>query len=694
MTEIYLQLEEAACLEGLNYFTLYRNIKRKPEEYLVKTQPTDGRGKDRLLVALSSLSRKARLEYIKKNNADLENALFEEYASDEKVPWYVEVDLGWYLNRYNKEYLQGIETAGTLTKYFESYQNLTRSQRGALANEYMKKLDMTKRTFYRKVQAYQEASAWAMRMYEEDGCNYDYYTSLAMCSEPIDVDKFPSLSGEMKAFIDNKWYDSKLAKNNLTITMVYDLFIEEASNQNWYRIPSYHAVRRYINKLMETESNAHYLLEKGKREWKRNCMFKGRRDIKSLMVNEIWQGDVHKFDFWAKVIRSNGKETAVKPCLIAWLDMRSRCLVGWAICENPNAQIMKKTIIHAIYPKKDKEFPFEGVCKYLLIDNGKEYTAESLTGRPRKVRVSFDSETKGFYKSIGIEDDIRSKPFEPWSKAQIERLFGTVCEKFSKWFDSYVGTLTGSKTTAKIKKDIPKMLQRNQLISLEDVAEAFEKWLKEGYLVRDHSGLKEQGDDWIKPIEVYTNADKYIKAAPPTDYSLYAMMEVDEALVRNTGIIRFKQRYYNEELGRYIGQKVIIRYDPDDVRTLHCYEQNGKKICEAFLQGLLGMGDRVSEKQMAEHMQMQARQYKNDRDIINYRQTPYDERIELPIDKKVILPELKQEHQKLISMPDDTQYRQEVKNNTNSRRSIKNEYYEKQAKKGLDKIRKLSGGGI
>lgn len=640
---------------------------------------------------------------MKENNVDLEEKIFDEYASEDEVPWYIEVDIGWYMNRHKDEYSKGIEVASKLRQYSELCQNATRSQRGALARKYMELLCMNKRTFYRKVEAYREALAWAMRLEEQEGCSYEYYTSLAMCSEPIDTDKFPSLTDEMKAFIDNKWYDKKLAKNNLSMAMVYELFEEEAKRKKWVRLPSYFAVRRYIKKLMETESTAHYLVSNNKREWKRNIMYKARRDTKSLLVNEIWQGDCHKFDFWAKVIRVNGKVTAVKPCLVAWLDMRSRCLVGWAICEVPNQQVMKQTLVHAFYKKKDEEVPFEGVCKYLLIDNGKEFTAESLTGRPRKIRVSFDNETMGFYKSMGIEDDMRSKPYEPWNKAQVERLFGTICSTFSKWFDSYVGTLTGSKTTGKIKKDIPKMLENNKLVTIEEVAEAFEKWLKEKYHVRSHGGLKEQGEDWIKPIEVYTNAEKYEKHAPSLDYARYSMLVTDEVTVGNTGITRKKLRYYSEELGRYIKQKVIIRYNPDDVRILHVYDKNnGNKICEAVLQGNLGMVGKVNEKQLAEHMRLQNKQYKDDLETIRYRQTPYEDRfnneeepINLENDKKLILPELKGEPQKVVSLPNDKEYSQEVRDREKGKPKSKdkhddrNEFFEKQAQKALDAIRKL-----
>lgn len=80
----------------------------------------------------------------------------------------------------------------------------------------------------------------------------------------------------------------------------------------------------------------------------------------------------------------------------------------------------------------------------------------------------FDDMTRGFYRSIGIEDDHEALPYQPWSKGQIERFFGQVCSSFAKWFSSYTGTLTGSSTDAKVDKDIQKMLEAGQLLTMEE----------------------------------------------------------------------------------------------------------------------------------------------------------------------------------------------------------------------------------
>ena len=91
------------------------------------------------------------------------------------------------------------------------------------------------------------------------------------------------------------------------------------------------------------------------------------------------------------------------------------------------------------------------------MDNGKDYTAKTMTGQSRKKRnieFEFDAETVGFYQSIGIEEVGRSLPYQPWDKP-IERFFSTVCSKFSKWLESYTGTLTGSKTLRLVASRLP-----------------------------------------------------------------------------------------------------------------------------------------------------------------------------------------------------------------------------------------------
>ena len=128
-----------------------------------------------------------------------------------------------------------------------------------------------------------------------------------------------------------------------TREMLYERFLELAGAQGWESVPSIKTVNRYISYLMERPGaeSARYLAANGLREWKNKKMLKGKRDATSLKVMEYVVGDEHTFDFWVQWTAPNGKVKAVRPKLVAWLDMRSRCIVGDVACVNANSQTLK-----------------------------------------------------------------------------------------------------------------------------------------------------------------------------------------------------------------------------------------------------------------------------------------------------------------------------------------------------------------
>ena len=140
-----------------------------------------------------------------------------------------------------------------------------------------------------------------------------------------------------------------------------------------------------------------------------------------------------------------------------------------------------------------------------------------MTGFDRndRQRIGFDDTAVGFYKSIGIKDFHRALPYYAWVKGQIERFFGTVCKQFSKWFTSYTGTLTGSKTFAKVEKDINGMLERGELLTMDEFYQAWTKWLHEVYMVKQSSALKRQGEEYLTPKSCFENEDRYFEGAAP-----------------------------------------------------------------------------------------------------------------------------------------------------------------------------------
>jgi len=691
LAESYIILEEAAAFENISYEAMKKKIQRNPLIFKTKSEPAENGGKNRVLVALSSLSKKARRAHKEAQNIEGRDVVVNERATaTDGVPWYIDVDLNWYIENHGKKYYEAVELAKVIQKFL----NYADENRTEFAQQFAELNDMSPRTLYRYTESYLEASAWSMKLSKEDGGNYDFFKVLSLCRKPKQSFTFPSLNDRVKAFIENLWFDKDFAANNGTIEMLYGK-LEEIGDQHGWEYPSYQTVARYIGYLMDKKraKNARFLAAKGTREYRNKVMVKASRDTSGLPVMSLVQGDVHTFDCWVKYTYPNGKVTAIKPNLVGWVDVRSRSIVSDVICLHANAQIMKQSLLKMGYNEIGGK-PC-GVPLCINIDNGKEYTAETLTGRSRKERVSFDSETVGFYKSIGIKDDIRSLPYQPWSKSYIERFFRTVTDEFTRWLGSYTGTLTGSKTAGKIKKNIPSMLQRDELLDMDEFYELWQNWLHEKYHQEEHRGLKKMKEKWLKPAELFANAEeRYYKPAPPKSYATMLMMKADRVHVYNTGIRKFGHEYRAEELSDYIGEKVDIRWDPEDITKLYVSTTDGKKICEALSQELLLFAPRVPQKALEEHMKDQHNQLKRDRERLKEFRTTFEERIDQHVNGPsdivgfIVKKDGKKSASNVVALPGDKQYREEIRNKKNSAQE-ENEFYRKKAEKALAMLREL-----
>lgn len=60
MADTYVTLNEAAELESIGYDTMKKRIHRNPEKFLITKEQRETGGKEMTMVAISSLSKKAR----------------------------------------------------------------------------------------------------------------------------------------------------------------------------------------------------------------------------------------------------------------------------------------------------------------------------------------------------------------------------------------------------------------------------------------------------------------------------------------------------------------------------------------------------------------------------------------------------------------------------------------------------------
>lgn len=687
MPEIYITLKEAAELEGLVYKTLVQRIARNPEAFKTKTQARECGGKEQVLVSVSSLSTKARKAHKAKQKVDGRDVIIGQRT--DAAPWYVEADLNQFIESRKTQYYEAIELSGKVQSFIE-YEG---EDRTVYAERYALTLGVSLPTLYRYVQTVLEANAWALKFEKEDGQNYEYFRALALCRKPKEKATFPSLTDEQKAIIENIWFDRTFTSNIGTMEMLYEKFEEIAEIRSWESYPSNKTVARYIKYLMERPGaeSARYLAANGAREWKNKKMLKARRETASLEVMEYVVGDVHTFDIWVQYTAPNGKIKAVRPKLVAWMDVKTRAIIGDVLCVDANSQTLKESLVKMIYSNPG------GVPKILHIDNGKDFTAETMTGQSRKnrkIEFDFDAETIGFYQSIGIQEVGRSLPYQPWDKS-IERFFGTVCSKFSKWFASYTGTLTGSKTYAKRNKDIDKMLERGELLTMEEFFDLWIAWKDTKYHTREHGGLKENHEKWHTPIELFENGPRYMKAAPPREYAAMLLMKADIATVHNYGIRKFGVIYAGSELGNYIDQKVGVKWDIDDVTKLYVYDNKGRKICEAVSAEVLSYGQHCSQVALEKHMREQKRQKREAEEFLESARMPYEVRLEQGRQTdavgKIDLTIKAKRSSNIVSFPNDKEFRQEMAATPRKKKATAgDEYLAKKAGTALARLRAMN----
>lgn len=617
MTEGFVSLAEAASLEKISYTGFCTRMSNNL--YEVKKEIASTGGKERIFVALSSLSKKAQRAFKKKEEIE---DIYE--LEEEEIPWYIDVDINWFIENSREQYYKNVELAKILTKFINSEEK----GKTALADKLSVELGIGQRTLYRYVDNITQSLAWSIKMEAEEDKNFDYFAPLSLCRKPRISHTFPSLSADQKAIIENIWFNKSFATNRGTIEMLYEAFENEAIKRGWETYPSAKTVGRYVSYCMNERkgNNAHFLAANGDRKFRNVQMIKSLRDASALEVMEFVQGDEHTFDCWVSYTMPNGKVKAVRPKLVCWIDTRTRCIMGDVLCVDANSDILKKSMVKMIYSSPG------GIPKHLHIDNGKDYTSKQMTGQNRKDRVFeamdpnefFDEETIGFYRSIGIQEWSRSLPYQPWGKGHIERFFNTVNLKFTRWMDSYVGTLTASKTACKIEKDAEKMLAEGRLLTMEEFYDVWTEFKETKYHVRPHNSLKKEKQKWLTPISLFENAEEhYRKPLPSREYVASLLMRSEIKPVKNIGITHMNTLYTSDELAYYVNQKVRIKWDVDDITRLYVYTLDGTKICEAESAEMLKIAPKVPQAALEKHMQAQKRQMRETREMLkNYNMTP------------------------------------------------------------------------
>jgi Mu transposase, C-terminal./Integrase core domain. len=296
------------------------------------------------------------------------------------------------------------------------------------------------------------------------------------------------------------------------------------------------------------------------------------RDYTLIQPMENWFSDHHVLD----LVVTDGVKI-FRPWVTAWQDQRSRKITGWTISDNPCSVTIMSSLRMGV-----ERF---GSPWNATMDNGKDYLCKALNGsgiwvtkesdgleEPEYIRIA------GAFEALGVAVH-HAQPYHGQSKP-IERFFGTLCEEFSKRYETYVGsnTVTRPFEASLYYRRIGDMEKKDVLLTLAEVEADFAAWVEEWNATWKHSG---QGMDGRTPDEVFAeNALTPITVIPAALDIIFTKPKA--AKVQRNGVTMDGIRYWADELAGLEGHMVIIRRPYDDAGKVLVYRaEDDTYLCEA-----------------------------------------------------------------------------------------------------------------
>lgn len=347
------------------------------------------------------------------------------------------------------------------------------------------------------------------------------------------------------------------------------------------------------------------MAREGQDVWRSRFGYKLQQHPDAWGAGEMWIGDHARLDFFARR-RVNGVWSEIRLWLTAWLDWRTRKLVGWWIDVDPSADTIRSALHAAI--KADG-----GPPRRITIDNGKDYASYANVGitkqqRRELIRRGEDwaqrTQGLGLFGMLGIDVHFAA-PYNHDGKARIERFFGTVHGEFCKSFDSYCGARPG---------DVPRHgLPVDRLPTVDEVRARFPRFAQ-WYNDRCEHGIEDLADDAgrrLSPSEAMSQW-RTTRSIMPRPESLALLLHRWEQprSVGKLGIgVRIAGRtvYYGQdcpELRPLAGRKasVHVTYEPDDMSRIFVYDDQFRFLCMAPANGLHGGASPMSRAAIASAM--------------------------------------------------------------------------------------------
>jgi putative transposase len=307
--------------------------------------------------------------------------------------------------------------------------------------------------------------------------------------------------------------------------------------------PSYSLVYAVVRKL---DPSLVTLAHEGTKAYCDSFDLVHRREAEA--PNAIWQADHSELD----ILVHDEKGEPRKPWLTIVLDDYSRAVAGYFLSfRSPSAIQTALALRQAIWRKAVPAWHVCGIPEVLYTDHGSDFTSRHIE------QVAADLKIRLIFSTAG----------KPRGRGKLERFFETITQVL-------LPRLPGFSPGAAVAPG-PKL-------TLEQLAKELETYLVRDYHLAPHSTTKEapqarweRGGFLPQMPDSLEQLDLLLLAVP-------TMRKVHPDGIRFLGM-----RYIDPTLAAFVGEPVLLRYDPRDVAEVRVFHRD-RFVCRAICQELAG----------------------------------------------------------------------------------------------------------
>jgi putative transposase len=271
-----------------------------------------------------------------------------------------------------------------------------------------------------------------------------------------------------------------------------------------------------------------------------------RREAKR--PNDIWQADHTLLDMWVR----HDSGPPVRPWLTVIMDDYSRAIAGFGLSlQAPSALQTALILRQAMWRKPLPQWKITGIPETFYTDHGSDFTSEHLE------QVSADLHMGLVFSEAGM----------PRGRGKIERFFRTVNQMLLCGLPGY--TPTG-------------LPSDHAILTMSALEAELQRFILDQYHQRPHS---ETGE----PPQARWESGGFLPRLPESleHLDLLLLTVAKSRKVRSDRIHFQGLRYLDLTLAAYVGESVIIRYDPRDMAEIRIFHDN-RFLCRAICAELAG----------------------------------------------------------------------------------------------------------